>query len=372
MKLCLALSLALLLGVVASAQDQPATAPAAGDGLHPKVKMETSLGDIVLELDAEHAPITVQNFLRYAADGFYNGTIFHRVLKGFMIQGGGFTPEVDEKQAGLQPPIHNEWYNGLKNERGTIAMARKGWQRGMPEAAKIEMANSATAQFFINVVDNPRLDMAQQDGAAYCVFGKVVEGMDVVDRIRDTKVIVHPKYPSRQPCTPEEAVVIKSVQLIGSCDKSKVEELAAKSNEKIAEYQANPQKFQEEQLAELIQKTEAETGKTFATTDSGLRYIVLQEGNGASPQPTDTVSVHYTGWLVNGAEFDSSVKRGQPAEFPLNGVIKGWTEGVGLMKVGEKRKYIIPPDLAYGPSGRPPTIPGNSYLVFDIELLGIK
>lgn len=151
----------------------PTTQPAKSDAKHPRVVLETSMGNVVLELDAEKAPITVENFLKYVDDGFYDGTVFHRVMPTFMIQGGGFT--ADGKEKSTRAPIKNEWNNGLKNKRGTIAMART------------PAPDSATAQFFINVVDNDRLSDPTSGGAGYAVFGSVVEGMDVVDKIKDAK-----------------------------------------------------------------------------------------------------------------------------------------------------------------------------------------
>ena len=148
--------------------------PALADDDHPRVRLVTTLGDIVLELDRSKAPKTVENFLAYVNEGFYEGTIFHRVIDGFMIQGGGFTQDFMKKPT--HSPIQNEADNGLKNERGTIAMARTG------------DPHSATAQFFINVVNNDFLDFRSPTprGWGYTVFGKVVEGMDVVDNIRHT------------------------------------------------------------------------------------------------------------------------------------------------------------------------------------------
>jgi len=136
-----------------------------------KVKLETSMGNIVLELDQAKAPKTVANFLEYVRSGFYNMTIYHRVIPGFVIQGGGFTPEMEQKPT--RPPIPNEAGNGLKNLRGTICMARTG------------VVDSATSQFFINLVDNRALDHRDetQGGFGYAVFGKVVEGMQTVDAI---------------------------------------------------------------------------------------------------------------------------------------------------------------------------------------------
>jgi len=132
------------------------------------VELVTSLGSIKIALDAEKAPITVDNFLKYVRGGFYDGTVFHRVMTNFMIQGGGMTPDLKEKTT--RPAIRNEARNGLRNSRGTIAMARTN------------DPNSATSQFFINVKDNHRLDFGI-GGAGYAVFGEVVEGMDVVDKI---------------------------------------------------------------------------------------------------------------------------------------------------------------------------------------------
>jgi peptidyl-prolyl cis-trans isomerase B (cyclophilin B) len=138
------------------------------------VVMETSLGTIRLELDPDKAPLTVQNFLAYVDEGFYNGTIFHRVIPNFMIQGGGMEPGMKQKKT--KATIKNESTNGLANQRGTVAMARTS------------EPHSASSQFFINVTDNGFLDRAQaRDGVGYCVFGKVIAGMDVVDKIKAVK-----------------------------------------------------------------------------------------------------------------------------------------------------------------------------------------
>jgi peptidyl-prolyl cis-trans isomerase A (cyclophilin A) len=134
------------------------------------------MGDIVIRLDERSAPISTANFLEYVDRGHYNGTIFHRVIADFMIQGGGFTADLNQKRT--LASIRNEWRNGLKNVRGAVAMARIG---GKPD--------SASSQFFINVVDNEFLDRPQADGAAYAVFGMVSSGMDVVDRIRAVRTV---------------------------------------------------------------------------------------------------------------------------------------------------------------------------------------
>jgi peptidyl-prolyl cis-trans isomerase A (cyclophilin A) len=160
------LSVAILaLSLVATAAVAQEKAPAAAPAANPKVVFQTAQGDIVFELDAAKAPKTVANFLAYAKAGHFDGTIFHRVIPGFVIQGGGFTAEMVQKPT--QPPIVNEFSNGLKNLRGTISMARTA------------DPNSATSQFFINLVDNGGLD----NPPGYAVFGKVVAGMEVVDAI---------------------------------------------------------------------------------------------------------------------------------------------------------------------------------------------
>lgn len=142
---------------------------------NPRVQLETTQGVIVLELTPRLAPRTVENFLQYVQDGFYDGTLFHRVIKGFMIQGGGLTEAMERKPT--RPPIENEAGNGLKNQRGSIAMARTG------------DPHSATAQFFINTADNPGLDFKGKSvqGWGYCVFGRVVQGMEVVEAIEKVK-----------------------------------------------------------------------------------------------------------------------------------------------------------------------------------------
>ena len=161
------------------------------------IKMNTNKGTIVLELDADKAPETVANFIQYANDGFYNGTIFHRVIDGFMIQGGGMEPGMKEKTT--RAPVKNEADNGLGNDRGTIAMART------PDP------HSATAQFFINVKDNTFLNFrsATPDGFGYCVFGKVVEGMDVVDAIKGVKTGTAGYHQD----VPVDDVIIESVEV---------------------------------------------------------------------------------------------------------------------------------------------------------------
>jgi peptidyl-prolyl cis-trans isomerase B (cyclophilin B) len=167
---------------------------------NPKVKIQTNKGDVVVELFSDKAPLSVDNFLTYVDEGFYNGTIFHRVIEGFMIQGGGFGRDMKKKST--HAPVKNEADNGLKNERGTLAMART------------RIPDSATAQFFINHKDNDSLNhrSKNQSGWGYAVFGKVTEGMDVVDAIATTPTGPGGPFPTD---VPETTIEIEKITRIG-------------------------------------------------------------------------------------------------------------------------------------------------------------
>ncbi len=179
-------------------QAPPLQAPDTPSPGNPVVAVTTSMGDITFELFKDRAPVSVENFVRYVSEGFYEGTVFHRVKKGFMIQGGGYTADLVEKPT--RPPIQNEATNGLRNLRGTLAMARRMSLR------------SATSQFYVNVVDNRMLDHTgfSPDEFGYAVFGRVLTGMDVVDRIAS----VPTKTEGEMEDVPVEPVVIKSVRVV--------------------------------------------------------------------------------------------------------------------------------------------------------------
>jgi cyclophilin family peptidyl-prolyl cis-trans isomerase len=186
-------SLVLILGLISACKTDNTSAQA-----NPKILMKTSKGDITIEFDQKKAPITVKNFLAYVDEEQYDGTIFHRVIEGFMIQGGGY--DADFHQKATKPPIENEAINGLKNKRGTIAMGR------LPEI------HSASKQFYINHVDNPGLNHKNNTpaGFGYCVFGKVIKGMDVVDAIANTPTTEKQGFQD----APRETVTIISVRRI--------------------------------------------------------------------------------------------------------------------------------------------------------------
>ncbi|MCP4838488.1 MAG: hypothetical protein GY894_03875 [Planctomycetes bacterium] len=363
--------------LLAMAETGEPTAAASPPSEMQYIRMNTNKGDMVIMLDPVAAPLTVENFTSYAKKGAYDGTIFHRVIPNFMVQGGGFAPGL--KKQPTDAPVKNEWKNGLKNERGTIAMARRG---GLPD--------SATSQFFINVEDNKALDLPR-DGAAYAVFGKVVAGDGVLDAIKAVKTgHAHGPGGGEFDDVPVEDVVIEQVTMLtpaeaeaistgctSGTDQWRTTQLAAADEMKK---QAEQQSARQEKLTMSVDNVlanptelpgEAVGDKASSSSDTGLAWFDLEEGSGAAPaSPQTTVRVHYTGYLIDGTKFDSSVDRGQPIDFPLNRVIPGWTEGVGSMKVGGKRKLVIPSALGYGSKGTPGgPIPPNATLVFDVELL---
>jgi cyclophilin family peptidyl-prolyl cis-trans isomerase len=192
-----------------SAEDAPPTANISGeaakdrtrqvDHLHPVVQVRTSAGDITIQLDAEHAPVTAANFLAYVSRGHYDGTLFHEVEKGFIVLGGGYDAELQEKPTDFA--CRNEAHNGLKNVRGTVAMARRP-----------DVIDSSTSMFFINVADNKSLDYKGDEPAeyGYCVFGKVIDGMDIVDKIAAAPTQAVEEFPRM----PTERIAIKSVRRV--------------------------------------------------------------------------------------------------------------------------------------------------------------
>jgi len=187
-KILIIITICLLTGGISST--------AGAETKNPFVLMKTSLGNIKIELFQKESPITVKNFLSYVKSGFYSDMIFHRVISGFMIQGGGFTADLEMKTTAK--PIKNEAANGLRNDRGTIAMARTA------------NPDSATSQFFINVVNNDKLNRPQPDGHGYTVFGKVIEGMDVADKIAAVRTGIKMGFQD----VPLMPVVIKSISII--------------------------------------------------------------------------------------------------------------------------------------------------------------
>jgi peptidyl-prolyl cis-trans isomerase A (cyclophilin A) len=185
-----ALTLLMFSSIAMSAHSQTANAP--------QVSMKTSMGEIVIELYPDKAPKSVENFLGYAKEGYYNGTIFHRVINNFMIQGGGMTRNLEQKRT--KAPIQLESKNGLKNKAGTVSMARTS------------QPDSATSQFFINTVDNPDLDFPAPDGHGYAVFGKVIKGIEVVNKIRAVATI----RTGSMGDVPVDPIIIDSVSLIAT------------------------------------------------------------------------------------------------------------------------------------------------------------
>jgi len=303
-------------------------------------KFNTPKGAILVKLTHDKTPGTVGNFVALAegnlenkakpqGEPFFNGLKFHRVIPDFMIQGG------DPQGTGTGGPgykFEDEFHPDLNHDTpGVLSMANSG-------------PGSNGSQFFITHIATPWLDQK------HTVFGNVIEGQDVVDAIAqgdtmDTVEIIR---------VGEEAENWNAVEAFRTFEGSRTKREAA-----------------QKALAE------AEMDKLaagFERTESGLRYQMIQKGNGKKAENGKTVSVHYSGSLPNGKVFDSSYTRKKPIEFPLGrgNVIEGWDEGIALLQVGDKARFVIPSHLGYGAQGAGGVIPPNATLIFDVELMDVK
>jgi FKBP-type peptidyl-prolyl cis-trans isomerase len=297
----------------------------------------TAKGTIVAKLEYEKAPITVMNFVglaegtkdhsRKGSKHFYDGLTFHRVVPGFVIQGG------DPAGNGTGGPgyqFQNEISPDLKHDKaGVLAMANSG-------------PNTNGSQFYITLAATPFLD------GKYNVFGSVVEGMAVVDSIQ-----VGDK--------------MDSVRIVRVGAKAKAFKVSEEKFQALLKKGASVDEEKQKKADAALKALE----KKATTTPSGLMYVVTHEGSGPKPTKGTKVSVHYVGTLTDGTKFDSSRDRNQPFEFNVGEgqVIPGWDEALLDMSKGERRTLIIPPNLAYGERGAPPTIPPNATLIFDVEML---
>lgn len=308
------------------------------DGIY--AKFNTPKGAIVVKLEHEKTPGTVGNFVALAEGNlensvkpqgtpYYDGLKFHRVIPDFMIQ-GGCPLGTGTGDAGYK--FDDEFHPDLKHDGpGKLSMANAG-------------PGTNGSQFFITHIATDWLD------GKHTVFGNVVEGQEVVDAVAQGDTMDSIEI-IRQGAAAEAWNAVEAFRTFeGSRSK------------RIAEAKA-AQEAQIEGLAAGFDKTE-----------SGLRYQIIQEGNGAKAEKGQTVSVHYKGQLPDGTVFDSSYKRNQPIDFALGvgQVIPGWDEGIGLLKVGDKARFVIPSDLAYGSAGAGGVIPPDATLVFDVELVAVK
>lgn len=303
-------------------------------------KFNTAKGSILVKLTHDITPGTVGNFVGLAEGNlendakpqgkpYYDGLKFHRVISDFMIQGG--CPQ-GTGTGGPGYQFDDEFHPSLRHDApGVLSMANAG-------------PGSNGSQFFITHVATPWLD------DKHTVFGNVVEGQDVVD-------------------------AIQGGDLIDSLEIIRVGEEAQKWNaiEAFRTFEGS----REKRIAEAKKQAEEAMEKLaagFDKTESGLRYKMIQKGNGKKAEKGRTVSVHYSGSLENGQVFDSSYKRKQPIEFPLGQghVIEGWDEGIALLQVGDKARFVIPSHLGYGSRGAGGVIPPDATLIFDVELMDVK
>jgi FKBP-type peptidyl-prolyl cis-trans isomerase len=308
------------------------------DGLYAKITTEK--GEILGKLTYKRTPGTVGNFVALAEGNleneakpqgtpYYDGLTFHRVIPDFMVQGG------DPAGTGAGGPgykFDDEFHPELKHDTpGIFSMANSG-------------PGTNGSQFFITHIPTDWLDNK------HTVFGHVIEGQDVVDSVA-------------------QGDTMQKVEIIRVGDDAKnwnAVETFRQFTGSGAEREAAAKKSKEAAMADLT--------AGFEKTDTGLHYQIIQKGDGASPESGQTVSVHYKGMFADGGVFDSSYKRGEPIEFPVGkgNVIAGWDEGIMLLKVGDKARFVIPSDLGYGAQGAGGVIPPNATLVFDVELVALK
>jgi FKBP-type peptidyl-prolyl cis-trans isomerase len=315
----------------------PAAAAALPDGLYAEIT--TPRGVIVCRLEYRTAPMTVANFVglaegSIAANGvsgtrYFDGLAFHRVEPGFVIQGG------DPKGNGSGGPGYqfpNEVSPNLKHDGpGVLAMANAG-------------PHTNGSQFYITMRATPQLD------GGYSVFGKVVQGQDVVARIQKGDRM-----------TTVKILRIGSDAKAFTVTQAGFDAMVASAKKAVAEQN---RKDREAALTAVAKKY-----PDLKATPSGLRFKILKQGSGPSPSDGVSVTVHYTGWLLDGTKFDSSKDGGGPSTFRIGEVIEGWNEALKSMKKGEIRLIVIPPELGYGERGYPGVIPGNAFLVFEVELI---
>ncbi|WP_275316145.1 peptidylprolyl isomerase [Tenacibaculum bernardetii] len=302
-------------------------------------KFTTPKGDILVNLEYEKTPGTVGNFVALAEGNleneakpqgtpYYNGLKFHRVISDFMIQGG--CPQ----GTGTGNPgykFDDEFHPDLKHDApGKLSMANAG-------------PGTNGSQFFITHTATPHLD------GNHTVFGSVVEGQDVVDAIQQN-----------------DTMDVEIIRVGEAAEKFNAVE-AFRSFEGSREKREAEEKAKQQELLDTV-------AKGYDETPSGLRYKILQNGDGKQATKGATVSVHYKGQLLDGTVFDSSYKRKQPIDFAIGmgQVIAGWDEGIQLLKVGDKARFVIPSNLAYGSAGAGGVIPPNATLIFDVELMHVK
>ncbi|WP_102981025.1 MULTISPECIES: peptidylprolyl isomerase [Chryseobacterium] len=321
------------------------------DGLYANI--QTTKGNLIVKFEDKKSPVTVANFVGLAegkidnkakAKGvpFYDGTIFHRVIKDFMIQGG------DPQGTGMGDPGYKfeDEKNDLKHTgKGILSMANSG-------------PNTNGSQFFITEVATPWLD------GRHTIFGEVVKGTETIDAIAAVEKGAQDK--------PKTDIVLEKVSIFSKGDEYKGYDAAKTFNEGKGKIAANNKAMAEKAEAEAKKALE-DLKAGMQVTESGLYYKITKKTEGKAAKAGDNVQVHYAGKLTNGTEFDSSFKRNEPLEFPVGTgrVIKGWDEGILLLKEGETATLLIPPAMGYGERGAGGVIPPNAWLIFDVELVKV-